>query len=118
MSGVISWSLHLSVNEGQMDSARALMAEMVEATRSEAGSLGYEWFVSEDGSAVHINERYADSAATMEHLGNFGANFAERFMSCFTPTGFNVYGEPSGEVRAVLDGFGAAYMGTMGGFAP
>lgn len=118
MSDVISWNLQLSVNEGQMDSARALMAEMVEATRNEAGARGYEWFVSEDGSAVHINERYADSAATMEHLGYFGANFAERFMGCFTPTGFTVYGRPSDEVRAVLDGFGAVYMGPLGGFAP
>ena len=118
MSDVISWNLQLSVNDGQLDNARALMVEMIEATAQEAGAMGYEWFLSADGTACHINERYRDSAATMEHLGNFGANFAERFMTCFTPTAFHIYGEPSDEVRGVLDGFGATYFGPLGGFAP
>jgi quinol monooxygenase YgiN len=117
MSDVVSWNLQLSVIDGKLDDARLLMAEMVEATNHEAGAVVYEWFLSPDGTSCHINERYADSAATLEHLGNFGANFAERFLACFAPTGLHVYGEPSDEVRGVLDGFGAVYMGTLGGFA-
>jgi len=116
MSNVVSWNLQLSVQDGRLDEARALMAEMVEATRREPGALGYEWFLSEDGKACHICERYADSAAALTHLGNFGANFAERFLACFAPTGFFIYGQPSDEVRGVLDGFGASYLGTLGGF--
>jgi hypothetical protein len=57
------------------------------------------------------------SAAALEHLGNFGANFAERFLACLDPTGFYVYGDPSADVRSVLDGFGAAYLGSFGGFS-
>jgi quinol monooxygenase YgiN len=116
MSHVISWNLQLNVRDGCLDHVRALMSEMVEATREESGTLGYEWFLTEDGSACHICERYADSGAAMEHLGNFGANFAERFLGCFAPTAFFVYGDPSDEVRGVLDGFGAVYLGTLGGF--
>lgn len=116
MSGPVSWNLRLDVNEGRLDEARALMEEMVTSTGGESGALGYEWFLSEDGRQCHISERYADSAATMEHLGNFGAHFAERFMTSFTPTDFHVYGEPSDEVKAVLNGFGAAYLGPFGGF--
>ena len=52
----------------------------------------------------------------MAHLGNFGPNFAERFLECFEVTGFFVYGEPSGEVQAALEGFGPVYLGTLGGF--
>ena len=92
------------------------MAEMVESTRQEAGTLGYEWFLGEEGATCHIHERYTDSDAVMAHLGNFGANFAERFLQCFEPTGLAVYGEPSSEARAALDGFGAVYLGTFGGF--
>ena len=102
MATTVSWNLQLSVQEGRLDEARSLMSEMVEATRAEAGTLGYEWFLTEDGTTCHICERYADSAAALEHLGNFGANFAERFLACFAPTGFYVYGEPSDEVRAGL----------------
>ena len=72
--------------------------------------------MSSDGRACHICEKYADSAAALAHLGNFGANFAERFMVCFAPTALHVYGEPSEEVRGVLDSFGAVYLGSFGGF--
>ena len=114
----MSWNLQLSVQDGRLEDARALMAEMVEATRQEPGSRGYEWFLNSDGTECHICERYADSQAVLEHLGAFGANFAERFLTCFAPKSFYVYGEPTEDARAVLDGFGASYLGTLGGFAP
>jgi hypothetical protein len=53
----------------------------------------------------------------MVHLGTFGAKFVERFLECFEPTGLHVYGEPSDDVQAVLDNFGAVYLGTFGGFS-
>ena len=117
MSNTVSWNLQLSVREGQLDAARTLMTEMVDATRQEPGALGYEWFLSEDGSSCHINERFADSDAVMAHLGTFGSTFVDRFMACFEPTGLSVYGAPSADARAALDGFGAAYLGTFGGFS-
>lgn len=116
MPNTVSWNLQLAVRDGRLDDARTLMQEMVNATRAEDGALGYEWFLSAEGGTCHINERYRDSAAALVHLGNFGANFAERFMACFDPTSFSVYGEPSDDVRAILDGFGASYLGTLGGF--
>ena len=116
MSDVISWSLQMSVRDGCLDDARALVPEMVAATREEPGALTYEYFLSDDGSACHIYERYENSNAVMAHLGNFGAHFADRFMGCFAPKSFSVYGPVSDEVRAALDGFGAAYLDTLDGF--
>ena len=118
MSAPVSWNLQLSVQDGRLDDARALMAEMVESTRQEPGAKGYEWFLRSDGTECHILERYADSEAVLNHLGNFGSNFADRFLACFAPTALFVYGEPSDEARAALDGFGAVYLGTLGGYAP
>lgn len=118
MSTPVSWNLRLSVIDGKLDDAKALMDEMVAATEAdEPGALAYEWFLSEDGSTCHLYERYADSDATMVHMGNFTTKFMERFMGCFTPTSIVVYGEPSDAVRGVLDGFGAVYLGSWGGFA-
>ena len=117
MSNAVSWSLQMSVRDGCLDDARALVPEMVAATRrDEPGALVYEYFLSEDGRSCHIYERYADSDAALTHLGNFGANFADRFMACFEPTSFSVYGPASDEVRGVLDGFGAGYLGYLDGF--
>ena len=57
MSDTVSWNLQMSVREGQLSDARDLMPEMVEATRGEAGTLGYEWFLGGDGTVCHIYER-------------------------------------------------------------
>ena len=114
MSGTVSWNLQLSVRDNRLDGARTLMEEMVESTRNEKGALGYEWFLA--GNVCHLQERYADSDAVVAHLGTFGEKFAERFLQHFEPTGLWVYGEPSDEARAILDGFGAVYLGPFGGF--
>lgn len=115
MSGTVSWMLTLSVNDGKLDEFRALMEEMVTATREESGTLMYEWFLGDDG-ACHLYERYVDDAATMVHLGNFGSKFAGRFLGCVTPTGFSVYGNPGAEVRQALSAFGPVYLAPFGGF--
>jgi quinol monooxygenase YgiN len=113
----ISWNLQLAVRDGQLDALRTLVHEMVESTRDEEGTQAYEWFLSADGTACHIYERYADSAAVMVHLGNFGAKFMERFLACLEVTSFSVYGEPSEEAKGALDGFGATYLATLAGFS-
>ncbi len=117
MSNNVSWNLQLSVRDGQSENASALMKEMIESTRAESGCKHYEWFISPDGNTYHTNERFEDSDATMTHLGNFGAKFAERFLGCFEPTALFVYGAPSDAVKSVLDGFGAQYLGALGGFS-
>ncbi|MFQ5515956.1 MAG: putative quinol monooxygenase [Acidimicrobiia bacterium] len=117
MSDTVSWILALAVKEGELENLRNLMAEMVEHTKNEPGALTYEWFVSDDGSAVHIYERYADSAAVLAHLGGFGEHFAERFMAAADPTGFHVYGNPDDTARGALLGQGAEFFGPFGGFA-
>lgn len=118
MSDNVYWVLELTINDGQQEAFKALAAEMSEATQAnEPGALNYEWTIGEDGKTVHIYERYADSAATMVHLAAFGANFAERFLTVFTPTRFVVYGNASDEVKEALSGFGPAYLTPTAGFA-
>lgn len=118
MSNTVSWNLQLNVREGQLETLRSLMEEMSEATHSdELGTLAYEWFLSEDDTVCHLYERYADAEAVMIHLGHFGSKFMSRFMDCLEPTGFHVYGNPDDEARSVLDGLGAVYFRSFGGFS-
>jgi quinol monooxygenase YgiN len=116
MDSAVSWVVELAVKSGKLESFRALMEEMVTSTRQEPGALAYEWFVSEDGTAVHIYERYASSAAVLEHLQNFGQKFAERFFAAVDATRFTVYGTPSDAAKAGLSGLGPAFFGPFGGF--
>ncbi|MFQ5555220.1 MAG: putative quinol monooxygenase [Acidimicrobiia bacterium] len=117
MGKEVSWLLELSIKPGELDTGKALMAEMVDATRAnEPGTLAYEWSMDDAGTTCHIYERYADSAATMAHMGSFGSKFADRFMAVFAPTGMTVYGEPDDEVRKALSAMGAVFMPPVGGF--
>lgn len=117
MNNQIFWVLDLAVKEGRLNDFRALMGEMSQSTRAnEQGCLNYEWFISEDETTCSLYERYADSDALMTHLGNFGAHFADRFMSCVDITKFVVFGEPNEIAREALGSLGVAFMNPFGGF--
>lgn len=113
----IYWTLKVAINDGKKDEVKALASEMTEATQSgEPGALNYEWHFCSDGKSCHIYERYADNAAVMAHLGNFGEKFADRFMGVFTPVSFDVYGPADETVRGALAQMGAKHHEQFNGF--
>ena len=116
MNEEVSWLVEVAVKPGELDNLRALIAEMVASTRDEAGTIAYQWYVSSDGSTVHIYERYATSTAVMVHLQSFGSKFAERFFAAVDLTRWMIYGTPSAEVKSALNTFGPTYLGPFGGF--
>lgn len=117
MGDHVSWLLELAVKAGQLDDLKALMAEMVESTKSEAGAMIYEWSITDDNSTLHLYERYADSGAVLTHSAGFREKFAQRFRAALDPIRLTVYGTPSDEVREALGGLGPVYMTPFGGFA-
>lgn len=118
MSGHIFWILETAVKPGERSDLDVLMKDMVtDIEANEPGVLNYEFFVSEDGTSCHVYERYVDSAAVMAHMGYFGSNFMERFMSILEPTSLTLYGDASDEVREALAGFAPASMLPAPGFA-
>lgn len=117
MRNEIAWRVEVAVKPGRLENFRALTAEMVAFTRAEPGVLSYQRFVADDGSIVHVYERYADSAAALAHLQNFASKFAERFSSMVERKHFTVYGNPSPELKALLDRFGATYLRSLGDLA-
>ena len=117
MGNQISWHVVLAIKQDQLDDFQALTREMVEFTRTESSVLSYQRFASEDGKFVHGYERYADSAAALAHLRNFTALFSERFSTLVDRSRFTVFGQPSHELQAVLDRFGAICLKPFGDFA-
>ncbi len=117
MSGTISWNLQTSIKSGQLENLKVLIAEMTEKTHAdEPGALAYEMYINEEGSKLHIYEKYEDVSAVMTHLGNFGQNFSERFMTYLTIDSFTVYGDAPEELRGALAPFGTVFFKKAGGF--
>jgi quinol monooxygenase YgiN len=117
MSDVIEWVLEMAIQPGQMPNVQPLLDEMVAATRAdEPGALHYEYYMNTDQTRCTVIERYADNAAVMAHLGNFGAKFADRFLAAFAPVRFTVYGPANDTVRGALAGFGATHETMIAGF--
>ena len=113
----IYWVFELAINPSRFEDLKTLMADMVEATRrNEVGTLNYEWAISDDRQVCHIYERFQDSAAIMNHLQLFGANFATRFFEILKPTRFVIYGTPSVEVKDALTASNPVYLASLGGF--
>jgi quinol monooxygenase YgiN len=115
MEGHVSWVIELAVKD--VGAFTALRDEMIEGTRPEAETLGYEWYRSADERTVHIYEKYSSSETMIAHVNGFLEKWAGRFLEYSDVTRFVVYGDPSPEARAILDGFHAVYLGPWGGFS-
>jgi len=120
MNGQVSWVNELAVKDGKLETFRELMEEMVSGAKDQPGTLSYEWYISDDGSTVHVVETYADSAAVVAHHVSEGfalKNWAGRFMDCADVTRVNAYGDPDASAREILDRLGATYHSAWGGFS-
>jgi len=105
MSAEIFWLYEVVVKPGQLDTLRTLMAGLVESTRAEPRALSYEWSINDEGCVAHIDERYADSGATLAHVAVFRETFANRFLAAVEPARVVVCGTPSEAVKEALKPF-------------
>ena len=100
-----------------LESVRAVLEEMVTSARSEAGTLSYALYVSEDGQTITFYERYADEAAVLAHQTRFAERFAERAMAAMTCGRITVLRSPGEEVRKTISGCHPIYYQPFGGFS-
>ena len=114
MSDSIAYLLEAKLKPGVRQELDVLLKECVEATEQDASAMNYEFFI--DGDDFRAFERFADSPATLGHLGWFGENVAGRFTALVDITGLSVFGTPTDELRAGLDTMGARYFEPCGGF--
>jgi quinol monooxygenase YgiN len=112
----VSWWVELAVRPGCLEDFERLTGEMVAAARAEPGVLAYERFISDDRQTIFVHERYESSAAASAHLRQFTAAFGRRYANLVDRRRFVVFGEPSDELRALLDIFGAIYHRPFGPF--
>ena len=88
---------HCRIKPGQLGAFRAVAADFLECVREkDSGTLQYDWFMSADESLCIVRERYRDSDAVLEHIGNLGELFAAFVDTC--DISVEIFGEPSREL--------------------
>jgi hypothetical protein len=116
MHPYISCLFQLSIKPEEFSAFKALIAQIVEATKQEPGTVVYEYSVNEGNNTAHILERYKVEGV-VSHVDNTFAPFGARFLEMATVKGLFVYGTPDAEIRKRLDPFGAVYMTPFDGFS-
>jgi len=106
---------HLTIEPSKFPAFKELILKIVSATSQENDTLTYEYVASEDQGTVHIVERYR-AVGLLPHVKETFAPFAEQFLALAKIDKLYVYGNPTSEMRATLDGFGAIYLHPFAGF--
>jgi quinol monooxygenase YgiN len=96
--------------DAQMSAFKSIAAEMTEGTKSEPGTMGYEWFASADGKRFRLVETYVDAAAVEAHfMGPIVQQMVPKLAAVCAVDGFEFYGDPGPKVSAMAAGFGAVF---------
>jgi quinol monooxygenase YgiN len=97
LQGIARFKFH----EGMLDEFKRLSVQAMEIVRAkDAGTLQYEIYLSDDQSEGVVLERYADSAALIQHATHLGD-----LSGAILATGFvsgELLGAPSAELMAIL----------------
>ena len=112
----VYYIVEFNINEGHVDTFKKMAAGFIsEVEASESGTVGYQWYLAEDGSRCLIKETFESSEALLVHLGNVGPNLPQLLE--IAPLGrLEVFGPVSDTARGALDTLGAQYFSQFGGF--
>ncbi len=105
---VVRLTVSMTVNEGQQEAFTSVAQDMTEGSKTEPGTLGYEWFASGDGKTFRLVETYEDAQAVEAHFtGPVVQKGVPRLASVCTVTSMEFYGDPGPKVTEMAAGFGA-----------
>jgi len=100
---IVRLTLNMTVSPEQMDAFKSLALSMTEGTKSEPGTLGYEWFVSDDSKRFRLVETYEDAAAIEAHfMGSVVQQLVPKLAEVCTVDGIEVYGDPGPVVTGMV----------------
>jgi quinol monooxygenase YgiN len=80
---------------------KEIAAQQMVATRTEAGSLQYDWFFNDDETKCIVREAYVDSDAVLAHGANVGELLA-RLGEVGGAMDLEVFGNPSDDLTAMF----------------
>jgi quinol monooxygenase YgiN len=108
--------VHQTIDPGGLEEFKAccrLGSANAEAT--EPGTIGYQFYINEEGTESYLVEKYIDSEAFLKHIAAVQP-ILQRSMKVSTLTRAIVLGDPSPEAREALAMLGATYFSECIGF--
>jgi quinol monooxygenase YgiN len=110
LAQVVRLTVNMTVNEGQLDAFKAIAATMTEGSKTEPGTLGYEWFAHPDDKRFCLLETYSNAAAVEAHFtGPVVQQWVPKLAAVCTVDGFEFCGDPGPRVREMAAAFGAVF---------
>ena len=93
-----------TLEQGSEERFAATARRCAESTlANEPGALSYRYYL--DSRVCHVLERYADSSAVLAHFaGEVGTKLIPRLLESAKLDGLDLYGNPSTELLAALEG--------------
>jgi len=110
----IGWIVEAKLKEGQREIFRAVMDEIVAQTKTEGGTLNYQYYVSDDGDVL-VYERFQDVESAHIHINNWD-NFAERWCDAAVPTRMVHLGDLPDDLRIRHAALAPLWLKPFGGF--
>lgn len=109
------WIVEAKLNAGELENFKAVMNSQIQRARTENGTLNYQYYLSDDGDVL-VYERFANAAASHEHIENWDAH-AERWIAAATPTRMVHLGDLPQDVRDRHAALSPLWLKPLGGFA-
>jgi quinol monooxygenase YgiN len=108
---VVRLAVSLTINEGQTEAFNSIAKAMTEGSKSEPGTLGYEWFADVGSKRFTLLETYVDAAAVEAHfMGPVVQQWVPKLAAVCSVNGFEIFGDPGPKVAAMAAGFGAVIL--------
>ncbi len=103
MSKKVHLNVAFTINEGKFDAFQKTAQAMVEGTDKEKGTLTYHFYIGADRKRGRLIETYEDAAALDAHFkSHVVQQLVPKLLESTTLTGFEIYGDPSPELRKTL----------------
>ena len=121
MADRIRLNLYATVPDGRQEEIKGMVKELVASARAEdPGTLSYEWFfTNEDETELQVLEVFESSEAVLSYFARAGdAEAAKRFVDACVVEKLEVCGDPTDELREMLDATGMpiSYQARLDGF--
>lgn len=115
-AGSIRLIVRQGILPGKLDEFKKLAETLTCGVEdNEPTTLGYEWFIDEEGTSCYLNEYYGSSEAFLSHFKEMGPKIHD--MLAISPlVEAIVLGDPSPEAREMLAHLGAKFYTPAVGF--